>query len=608
MKKIGLDKEKLILFFTAILATLGLPFILKSGNDGLSFTNSILSLVYFMFILGLYRRISRVHYSRRKVICTVIPAVFFSMFMVLGVNLYRYNNIYITSLKTWIKIILNIPLFYGTLSIIMDYFPRLNQQLIVKEGNSRLIKKIRQLMDAPSFWCWAGVLIFIAWCPILCATYPANYVYDAGGQLQPFIERGIIDLHHPLAHTELLIFFVLFLGKRVLGNVQIGMLMYTIFQMAIFAFALARAIRFMCRRRVANIFIMMSLFFFMFSPIISLLAISPTKNIIYTALFLLLILSSLDLYQRKWDYKSLINFVVIGFLNIIFENQGIYVFIFAMIVALLFDRRHWKKCLIGLATIVVMYSIYSVPVTKNLNGQLNYKDRTVEKLSVPIMQLANTAADSNSKISNNEKKEIKSFVPNYELYNQGQQACSDNYKWNFNVNKYIHNKASFWKLWLHVFLNNFNNYLDAWAKLTQLYWYPDINLSDWRSQKSYIDYANTYPLPEGWYQIKVKALPGFEWLSHDLAAFALKLPLQKVPIIAPVLSMGFAIWMLITTTFWTIYTGEKKYSLLLGLFWGLLGTLLLGPVAISRYGLPFLVSVPLLLTIMIIPIKQFDGN
>src|SRR3712207_7993786 len=41
----------------------------------------------------------------------------------------------------------------------------------------------------------------ICWVPVMIATYPGNWAYDAGVEIKYYQLYGAISLHHPVAHT-----------------------------------------------------------------------------------------------------------------------------------------------------------------------------------------------------------------------------------------------------------------------------------------------------------------------------------------------------------------------------------------------------------------------
>lgn len=589
-------RTKTITLILALISTIALPAITPIvNNNNISYTNSITLLLLFSVLVFFYNRI--VEQGNRKLYSiSVILGFIFSSFLVLGTNIEKYDNIYFTSLKTWLKVIANVPLLTFILVFIFNLVPAKEYQF----------NNIMHAIDKKVTWKLDWVLIFLSWVPILMATYPANYVYDAGNQLQNFIITGGYDLHHPLIHSVILVFFVLEIGRKILHSIRLGLLLYSLFQMLIFSLSLALIIKYLKDKQVVCMYRILILLLFMFSPFISLLAISPTKNILYTAFMIftvLLYLAIIDHPKRwkNWEYITM--FVLCSFINIIFENQGIYVFLAAIIFTFLFDRQNFRHLVVYTIAVLSLFALYNGPITNYMGGYSNVNDKTVEKLSVPIMQLLAVRNNTNADLSRRESKLIKKYTPNYANYNKGLQSCSDYYKSAFNTNFYKKDPKKFWKLWLSVGLNNINDYINAFGKMTMGYWYPDMLFPDKKSGKYLIEYYNfinpIHKRDQLWFKIHVEPLPGFHRLNLILSYFAKNISTQHIVILAPLLSMGFSIWTLIIFFAWSLFNKQRKYLFIIFLLLANLGTLFLGPVSLYRYALPFVVFAPLFIGIII---------
>lgn len=88
------------------------------------------------------------------------------------------------------------------------------------------------------------VLMLVAWTPLLLAFYPGIHAYDTFSQLPDYL-AGIFSTHHPLLHT-LLTGWLYDLGG-LLGSHALGMLLYSVAQMLLVAWALAYGLCYLAR-------------------------------------------------------------------------------------------------------------------------------------------------------------------------------------------------------------------------------------------------------------------------------------------------------------------------------------------------------------------------
>lgn len=603
MKK---NTYKLLIAFLAIESVMFVQYLIKNPNQDLSYSNSWISVLAFIVFYKMYEQVNLSRLEQKSSIVFFCLAIIYAMLLVCGVNLYRFNNVNIIRLNTWIKIAGNVPLIFVVIIYIYNCLPKMNDFLLTNN-------KIKNFFEWRESWLILWLIIFLCWCIVLFTTFPGNYSYDAGYQLQSYLNNGAINLHHPLAHTELLIFFVLRVGKGFLGSARQGLFIYTIGQVLWLSFAYSRILEYLRKINLNYVFRLLILLIFCISPYINIMAVSVTKNVPYTASFVILILWYLqrDTLLKKINRLSYwIIFVCFALVNLVFENQGIYVIILAIVVSVICQKNIRKELLISCIAILLGSIIYNGPVTKALHGYADPKDRVRESLSIPVMQLSSVAAQKGTNISRQEIDKVREYVPNYKLYElQNCQALSDPLKSRFNSDKYLKNKKAFWNLWVKLGKKNVAEYLNAFGKMTVGYWYPDTSYPDGRSwNKRFLEYTSyirtEHKGESAWYNVPVTTPQILRPLYEYYSQFTEFYPDQKVPVISMIDSIGFNIYVLFFFAAWIIIFNRKKYVFLLILAIGLWGTFLLGPVVIYRYAFPIISVVPLCTGIMIAKSKD----
>ena len=218
--KINLKNSRLLCFLIAFFPVYALKYMLKSSLELHPIGNSILAVIAFVGIYFVLRSAVRCMDKRLAVISGII-GFFFSAFMILGTSILMFGTTQLNQPIVWFRILCGTPLFAALVSLILVYLSKWNQITQLQRLKVNLsVKKI-------FFLCW--LLIFLAWIPGLIASYPGIYAYDSVFQME-YYESGVINLHHPLIHTYLLGFFVQTLGG-LFGNLELGMLCYSLFQM-----------------------------------------------------------------------------------------------------------------------------------------------------------------------------------------------------------------------------------------------------------------------------------------------------------------------------------------------------------------------------------------
>lgn len=182
-------------------------------------------------------------------------------------------------------------------------------------------------------WFWKRVLIlFLAWMPVLLAYYPGLFAYDAHFQTNQILTHEF-SMGQPLAHT--LLFAPFYLLGGAVGSYNLGMLLYTLFQMTLFAMAITYILLFLHRLQCARTLQTGLLVFFSVMPVFSVLSISMTKDILFSAafasLFVTLCYGAIDpaLVQRK-GYTTMYLFLAVS-LSVL-RNNGIYALIILLCV------------------------------------------------------------------------------------------------------------------------------------------------------------------------------------------------------------------------------------------------------------------------------------
>lgn len=341
----------------AVLSTVFLPEIAAINAD-YAYSNSILSLFMVVVLTVIYNKMLLCADRRAKNIAFLAGGIF-SVLLCVGKQIVNNGSTNLNQWKTLAAILAEAPLFA---TLVLFVFLR----VVPSVGRNT------SAMDEPSnekrfFFIWA--LIFAAWVPVLLATWPGIYGYDSIYQIS-WYDSGKISLHHPLIHTLYLGFCIRTLGG-LLGSVERGMAVYSITQMLIMSAFFSATTCYFIRNRLPKIVTAGMLVWFALLPTTALMSISATKDTLYALTFAWMVLNLCKLAKEPCiikDWKFDVQFATSCLVQMIFRNQGKYIFAVLVPVLLVVLWRERKRMLCIFCGVAVIYATYSGPATRILGG------------------------------------------------------------------------------------------------------------------------------------------------------------------------------------------------------------------------------------------------
>lgn len=454
------------------------------------------------------------------------------------------------------------------------------------------------------------LVIFICWIPVFLAFYPGAFVYDAQDEYVQVAAREF-STHHPLCHVLALGGFVC-LGNKLFDSYNIGIAMYTIFQMVVLSGVFAYTVSWLRTHLSKKLCLGVTLFYGLF-PVIPMYAVCSAKDTLFNAAFLLMLVQLMKLLECtfgekngkltakskevSFGIKDAVLFVLASAAMMLLRNNGVYAYIVLFVFALAMAVFRWKKEKFFLKLTVCMltaFVLYS-GVDKTLTLVLHADDsENQELLTVPIQQLARTYKYSPEIFSQEEKERLFSYIPE-DILAIYDADLSDLVKANFDNQRYAQDSSGFWNLWFHGLKEKPVTYLNAWFMTSYGYWYPDTVINVYGGQQRF-----TFQYGDSSYFGFETEQPGvrdskFPWLEEQYRRMSLELYQQKVPGISMLFSPGFLFWIFMGSFLSCWY--RKKYV------WSfpMIGILLLwltvipGPTFLVRYVLILWFALPLYL-------------
>lgn len=569
---------------------------LRIRENILAISNSVIALLLFCLLIPVFKK-SIQYMTRRLLGFSLVTGMLLSLMLVWGAEIYVKDSVQIFDFKKWIGVILVGAVFTALTALLFVKIP-----VAVSKINSIGSKNLKDKYFNGNlrYFIIISIIILVCWIPALLASYPGVFGYDSIYQLYSMGPGGTLTSDHPILHTFYLYGCITF-GQSVLGSEAKGLLVYSITQMLMMAAAFGYTCRFIAKRGAPVLIQLLIIVFFALWPVNAIFSVSVTKDVLYAAALLLLVLFTIDMIQDKAGFfsswKRMLRYVVTAFLMMALRNNGIYMlFVFTpfLVIGL---RKYWKRAALICIACILSYMVYTGPVYNMLHvspGNIR------EAMSTPIQQLARAANYSRGDLTDEEYKQICYYIPE-EYLSEYRSAISDPVKRRFITSRFKEDSAAFIKLWINVGIKCPGVYLDAFLANNYGYWYPDMVYPDPPAWHPYIEFKNSPPR-DGFLFIEEDAK--FPMLQKFYQLIGYNGAHQYAPAISMFFSPGFAFWMLFMCMMLFLY--YKKYDklmppLLLFLLWG---TLLLSPVVLLRYAYPIFLGVAVLL-FMVFSEKDF---
>ena len=267
-------------------------------NDIYFYGNSYLYIILFIAFYYLLKNTIIFNQKRLNIIAGVFSFIIALIYILSYMTSHYFLNGISPSSKKFlffitVKLFAIFLLFY---IIIKLFYKKINNI----KGN--INKKYKLFTNNKKSFFLIALLIFIAYIPYLINSLPGNLNYDFIVQINQALNNEALTNHHPYVHT-LFIKLCLNLGKM-LNSYNIGILIYTLFQVILSCFTFSFIIYYMARQKVEIKFRLFTLLFFMLFPIYPLYSMWLTKDIIFSLFITLITIGIIELCTNKKIIKS----------------------------------------------------------------------------------------------------------------------------------------------------------------------------------------------------------------------------------------------------------------------------------------------------------------
>ena len=510
--------------------------------------------------------------DKRTLWFSIACGLFFSTLFTLGNSLYRFERLFfgLDSLAVF--------LVSSSVAIVVSllFFAH------IKTDEPLCTRKDFELKLWQPF-----ILIFLSWVPAFLNFYPGLVAYDTPDQFNQIFTDTYNNVN-PIIHT-LIIKFFLVIGS-IFNNLNLGVALYSVFQMAIFSLSCSLAVLTVKSLTKSKILTWGSVIFFAVLPVFHLFSIHITKDVLFSAVFLITVTILIKIVTQPHNTVSKSDIIKLGvcfMLVALFRSNGLLAFMLFIPLVLFFKdfkAKVTKSIIWGLA----LY--FTILLTLTYVLPLHAITVPVEGQSVFLQQLARTAIYNPQSFTEAEANKFSLIVPPAAL-NRYQWGVSDPIKRSVSSEFQVERNKEIFPLWATVGLKNPKLYLESFLLGNFSFWYPNAR----------------YPIPEtegrhplietkwhkSYHSIGIVEVP----VTYGLRDFYTSIGTNEIQnnngLFSLFLTPGIYIWVLFLSVFKIMYAREYYLLPALLLPLCLFLTILLGPIALLRYALPIILCAPI---------------
>ncbi len=552
-------------------------------NDIYFYGNSYLYIILFIAFYYLLKNTIIFNQKRLNIITGVFSFIIALIYILSYMTSHYFLNGISPSSKKFlffitVKLFAIFLLFY---IIIKLFYKKINN---IKKNTNKEYKLFTN--NKKSFFLIA-LLIFIAYIPYLINSLPGNLNYDFIVQINQALNNEALTNHHPYIHT-LFIKLCLNLGKM-LNSYNIGILIYTLFQVILSCFTFSFIIYYMARQKVEIKFRLFTLLFFMLFPIYPLYSMWLTKDIIFSLFITLITIGIIELCTNKKIIKSnkyIFLMILVFLLAMLSRKNGIYIILILFPFTLIANRKNWIRILTMFVIPILIFIILDNPVRKSF-GVLD--GSKAEMYSISSQQMARIYKYEFQNLTPQQKETIESYIMSdniRELYNP---LIADPIKGILNIEKINSNKLELLKFNLELLIKYPTRSIESFLCTTYRFYYLDNDgakgLENFKTDSSAL-IANMLPkdtnIRNDFYNIN------FINVIND------KIYKNDIPLLSTMTNPGFYFNLLIICLGYLIY--KKNYKYILGFIplSLVLLTQLAGPMVDIRYVYSLFTCTPIL--------------
>lgn len=402
-------------------------------------------------------------------------------------------------------------------------------------------KSTRKEKNYPKIFLISFLVIVICYIPYLIIFFPGIITADSLTGLNMVLKIYPVSDSHTILH--LLFMYIPFkIGNLIFNNINISVGLISLTQIVVMALTFAYVIKFLNKRKVPNMILIIILLFYGLLPVNGFYSITLWKDIIFSCSVVLLTIECFKLIERNNNitFKNSYMFVVTSLLVVFTRNNAIYMYVVLSLVSILVFKKNLK---VIIPMIIIVFASYIMVKGPIFNALKIEKSSSAEYIAIPLQQIGRMAY-KNVEFTKDEKELIDKLIPVEELKKSYNPEITDPIKFNkqYNTKEFEKNKKEYLKLWINLCYKHPKIAIEAYLTSTLGYWYPGVEY-----------WVTTSKIDDNQIGIHIYSfVPNSfrEKFSHIISS--------KIPLIGFFNCIGFSFWLIFTSIYITIKKKGKK--------------------------------------------------
>lgn len=450
---------------------------------------------------------------------------------------------------------------------------------------------------------FSTILIFLGSVPYLLLYAPGLNIFDTHDQLLQFFgypsyigDGSALTDHHPVFLTVVYAAFMK-LGL-LLGNANIGQMVYSLTSMLVLAVAWAYALCTLYDFGLTKRACMWIAVFVAVYPVLALYAFNMCKDVSAAPFVLIYTGQMVKLHRSHGDAAKDIRFLIVlgvnAFVLMLMRKPSMYALAFAAVFQIMAYRGvrvRLASTLLGtIALFFVGYSSLLLPALGVVPGE------TREMLSIPFQMTArylNTYPEDVTR----EEMDAVSRVLDIESFASYDPRLSDPVKDTSNPDMNGADLTAYAKAWLKMGVRHPGVYLDAWLNMIYGYFYPS-------NSNTIVCLTLNSPDRGGMNLRQYERLDGLRLEFHDFIYYTLR----RMPGVSVLFFVNMVTWAFLFLLAYAMLRDGIGAAVPWMFFFGTLGICMLSPKSGEiRYLMPILYALPVMLGAVILPGEKENG-
>ena len=320
-------------------------------------------------------------------------------------------------------------------------------------------------------WLLYSVILFAAWVPTFVTYFPGIVPDDATVSMAIAFGEMPWDNHFPVFYTLMVGGFMLV--GYIFHNFNIGIALYSVFQMLIMAGILGYLLEWIERKGFKKILIYLGLAYFAAAPVFGNYAVVMWKDPIFSGVLILLALILIDHVAVNPDSflekKVLTSYAGLMILASLLRNNGIYIGILLSAGLLVVYRKRLKRVLITSVVSIGLIWFITGPVYVHMFSAENV---FVESVGIPLQQMARVVV-TEGEMSAEEEEFMDHLLPLEKYQDYYWPFLVDPIKWapEFDTEYLDSHKKEFFHVWFSMLTKNFDVYVKQYLMGTYGFWH-----------------------------------------------------------------------------------------------------------------------------------------